>query len=127
VSGWFAREKVIRPGAYRLDRILCSARAAHDDAVLATVDGRLTPAMRGRLDALLADEGDGAPYTRLSADPGKVGLDSLLAEIDKLARIRAVGLPPDLLAACIPTPSSAFAAAPLSSPLGPPRHVVRAA
>ena len=70
--------------------------------------------MRGRLDALLADEGDGAPYTRLSADPGKVGLDSLLAEIDKLARIRAVGLPPDLLAACIPTPSSAFAAPPRS-------------
>jgi hypothetical protein len=102
VSGWFAREKVIRPGAYQLDRILCSARVAHDDAVLATVDGRLTPAMRGGLDVLLADDGDGAPYTRLSADPGKVGLDSLLAEIDKLARIRAVGLPPDLLAGVHP-------------------------
>jgi hypothetical protein len=35
-----------------------------------------------------------APYTRLAADPGKVELDSLFAEIDRLARIRAVGLPP---------------------------------
>ena len=36
VAGWFARERTVRPGAYRLDRILRSARAAHDDAVLAT-------------------------------------------------------------------------------------------
>ena len=36
-------------------------------------------------------------YTRLSADPGKVGLDSLLAEIDKLALVRGTGLPRDLL------------------------------
>ncbi len=97
VSAWFAREKVLRPGGYRLDRIVRSARAAHDDAVLATVAARLDDGMRGRLDALLTDNGTGALYTRLSADPGKVGLESLLTEIDKLARLRAVGLPADLL------------------------------
>lgn len=102
LSAWFAREKVMRPGVYRLDRILRSARAAHDDAVLASVDGRLTEEARARLDALLADDGEGAPYTRLSADPGKAGLDSLLAEIAKLAQVRAVGLPPDLLAGLHP-------------------------
>lgn len=32
----------------------------------------------------------------LKTDPGPVGLDSLLTEIEKLKRIRAVGLPPDL-------------------------------
>ena len=46
-----------------------------------------------RLDALLPDDGSGAAYTRLSAGPGKVGLDSLLAEIDKLEMARAIGLP----------------------------------
>lgn len=97
VSAWFAREHCLRPGGYRLDRIVRSARAAHDDAVLASIAGRLNDDMRGRLDALLADEGAGAPYTRLSADPGKVGLRSLLAEIDKLETVRAVGLPRDLL------------------------------
>src|SRR5271157_6453404 len=34
---------------------------------------------------------------RLAADPGRVGLESLLAEIAKLERLRALGLPPDLL------------------------------
>ena len=34
VRGWFARERVSRPGGYRLDRILRSARVAHDDAAL---------------------------------------------------------------------------------------------
>ena len=74
-----------------------STRVAHDNAVLAIIAGRLDGAMRERLDALLTDDGSGAAYTRLSAGPGKVGLDSLLAEIDKLEMARGVGLPRDLL------------------------------
>ncbi len=37
VSGWFARERISRPGGYGLDRILRSASAAHDDAALQRV------------------------------------------------------------------------------------------
>lgn len=32
LSAWFARSRVIRPGAYRLGRIMRSAQDAHDDA-----------------------------------------------------------------------------------------------
>ena len=53
--------------------------------------------MRGRLDALLADADEGTGFARLAADPGRVSLESLLAEIAKLERLRALGLPPDLL------------------------------
>ena len=88
VASWFAHERILRSGGYRLDRLVRSARAAHDDAILAMIAGRLDDTARERLDALLADDGTGTPYTRLSADPGKVGLDSLLAEIDKLALVR---------------------------------------
>ena len=76
VASWFARERILRPGSYRLDRLVHSARAAHDDAGLAMIAGRLDDTARERLDALLADDGTDTPYTRLSADPGKVGLDS---------------------------------------------------
>lgn len=96
VVSWFARERILRPGGYRLDRLVRSARAAHDDAILAMIAGRLDDTARERLDALLTDDGTGTPYTRLSADPGKVGLDSLLAEIDKLALLRGIGLPRNL-------------------------------
>ncbi len=97
VGGWFARERVGRPGAWRLERILRSARAAHDDAALRRVADRLDAGARERLDALLADDGAGTAFARLAADPGRVGLESLLAEVDKLERLRALDLPRDLL------------------------------
>jgi TnpA family transposase len=96
-GAWFARERVSRPGAYRLDRILRSARAAHDDAALQRVADRLDASVRERLDALLADDGEGAAFARLAADPGRAGLESLLAEIAKLDMLRSLGLPPGLL------------------------------
>lgn len=97
IAGWFARGRVIRPGRYRLDRILRSACAAHDEAVLQRVADHLDTGMRGRLDALLADDGEGTAFARLVADPGRVGLESLLAEIGKLELLRGLALPPDLL------------------------------
>ena len=83
-------------------RLVRSVRAAHDDAVLTTIAGRLDDTACERLDALLADDGAGTPYTHLSADPGKVGLDSLLAEINRLALVRGTGLPRDLLSGLHP-------------------------
>jgi TnpA family transposase len=97
VNAWFAHERVGRPGGYRLDRILRSARAAHDDAALQRVADRLDAGMRERLDALLADVDEGTGFARLATDPGRVSLESMLAEIAKLERLRGLGLPPDLL------------------------------
>jgi hypothetical protein len=97
VSSWFARERISRPGGYRLDRILGSARQAYDDTALRRVADRLDAGMRERLDALLADTGEGTAFARLAADPGRVGLESLLSEIDKLELLRRLALPPNLL------------------------------
>lgn len=97
VGSWFARLRVTRPGAYRLDRILRSASAAHDDAALQLVADRLDAAARGRLEALLVDGGEGPSFARLAADPGRASLESLLAEIGKLEVLRALALPRDLL------------------------------
>lgn len=45
-----------------------------------------------------SEEGGGEPslFTELKTDPGKRGLDTLLAEITKLSRVRAIGLPDGL-------------------------------
>jgi hypothetical protein len=96
IGAWFARGRVIRPGAYRLARILRSARAAHDEAALKRVADCLDAGTRGRLDAMLADGSEGTAFARLTADPGRIGLESL-AEIGKLEMLRALALPPDLL------------------------------
>ena len=67
--------------------------------MLAAVTAGFDDGVRARLDGLLTDDGTGAAYTRLSADPGRVSLDGLLTKIDKLELMRAVGLPADLLSA----------------------------
>ena len=108
LSGWFARSRVTRPGAYRLNRILRSAQAAYDDAALQRVAERLDAGMRERLGALLADDGDGTAYARLAADPGRAGLESLLAEIAKLERLRALALPSGLLHGLHPDQAKRF-------------------
>src|SRR5215218_7851564 len=56
ISGWFAGERVGRPGACRLGRILRSARATHDNTALQRVADRLDAGLRARLDALLPDQ-----------------------------------------------------------------------
>lgn len=108
LRGWFARSCVTRPGGYRLGRILRSAQAAYDDAALQRVAKRLDAGMRERLDALLRDDGDGTAYARLAADPGRVGLESLLAEISKLEQLRALALPADLLRGLHPDQAKRF-------------------
>lgn len=44
ITGCFAGRRVIRPGPYRLDRLIRSIRVGHDDAVLAAVADRLDDA-----------------------------------------------------------------------------------
>jgi hypothetical protein len=111
IALWFARERITRPGAYRLDRILHSAQAAHDDAALRRVADQLDVGACGRLNALLADDGEGAAFSRLAADPGRIGLESLLAEIGKLELLRELALPPGLLRGFSPRPDQAVQAA----------------
>jgi hypothetical protein len=86
-----------RPGVYRLDRIVRAARVAHDEQAFRAVADRLDAETRHRLGGLLADDGTDAAFTRLQADPGRVGLESLLAEIGKLDLVCSLKLPPTIL------------------------------
>jgi TnpA family transposase len=97
IGAWFARRRVTRPGAYRLDRLVASAHAAQDERAFRMVAAYFDAETRRRLDWLLADDGTGAAFSRLQADPGRVGLESLLAEIGKLDIVRSLRLPPDIL------------------------------
>ena len=64
--------------------------------------------MRERLDALLADDGEGTAFARLAADPGRVGLESLLAEIAKLELLRGLGAAAGPAARPAPGPGQAL-------------------
>jgi hypothetical protein len=95
-------EKIEPPG--RMSRIIGSANRIADERFCAATVSRLSADVAQALWALIAeagahdDEDDDEPsfFTELKADPGKLGLETLLAEITKLKRVWAIGLPPDL-------------------------------
>jgi TnpA family transposase len=82
-------EKVEPPSAGQVERVVASGCRRFDDAFAVTTAGRLGPVVCGRLQDLLSQPG---VLADLKSDPGPLGLDTLLAEIGKLAAVRALGL-----------------------------------
>ena len=104
------------PTPERIERIVRGAVRAYEERLTATIHGKLSPEVRGRLDALLhpvsgrpdddADEpsasGARALLNFVRGDPGRASLDSVMRELDRLQAIRAIGLPADLFADALP-------------------------
>ena len=91
-------ERIEPPG--RVARLIGAARATFEQEFCERTVSRLSQAAILRLEALVADDAEGEEstdgrgvYAELKADPGQLGLDTLLREIAKLERIQAVGLP----------------------------------
>ncbi len=96
------------PSPERIARLVRSALHTFETRFCATTCQRLSPPVRERLEALLLPESPAAGdpqeqpepgwavLTGLLADPGPANLESLLEEVAKLDRVRALGLPPGL-------------------------------
>ena len=115
--GTRCRELSIEPPADdRIDRIVRAAIHAHDESFCAGVLSRLTPATRGRLEALLrpaANESSNPPsdqstgtapalLQRLRGDPGKPSLAGVQDELAKLELVRDIDLPSALFDGVLP-------------------------
>ena len=99
ISAWLARAKVDRPAAdrNRFDRLVRATRRRYEEQVFEQVLARLDEGMRHRLDELLGDGGEETPFNRLRGDAGRISLESLLEEVEKLQAIRKLGPPADIL------------------------------
>lgn len=96
-------EQIEPPGDSRVARVLGAARAGCDHEFTTRTVSRLSPDAIVRLEQLIAAEDPvvavgGAPsfLAELKADPGRLGLETLLREIEKLERVRAIGLSDEL-------------------------------
>ena len=97
------REERLEPPG-RIARLLGSARRLADERFCAGTVARLDQLAVERLEELVADDeprseaagGGLGLFAELRSDPGPPGLDSLLCEIARLERVRAIGLPADL-------------------------------
>jgi hypothetical protein len=89
-------ERIEPPG--RVERVLGSARAAFEQRFCERTTGRLSATCVHRLEAMVTEEAGQNLLAELKSDPGQVGLETLLREIDKLAAVRVIGLPAGLFA-----------------------------
>lgn len=99
------KDRLEPPAPGQIDRLVGKAVSTFEERFCAATVGRLSAATRSRLDDLIAEDADadadsagggGTFFTELKADPGALGLDSLLAEVNKLQRVRGLQLPPEL-------------------------------
>jgi hypothetical protein len=100
-------EKLEPPG--RMDRLIGAANRIADARFCEVIVSRLPADVAAALRSIIAEadkadkpegedeEEDPSYFTELKADPGKLGLDTLLTEVTKLKRVRAIGLPAGLL------------------------------
>lgn len=96
-------ERIEPPSPSRTGRILGSSRAVAEQQFCETTVSQLSNESVARLEELVADNDPQSSVVRgrgvlgeLKADPEQLGVETLLREIDKLERVRAVGLPADL-------------------------------
>ncbi|MFE9900940.1 Tn3 family transposase [Streptomyces achromogenes] len=104
-----SNDRIEPPAPAKVDRLVGRAIRAFEERFCRTTMERLPRATRDRLDELILGEepagGEGEAdvvgggrsfFTELKADPGAPGLESLLAEVAKLERVKRLELPGDL-------------------------------
>lgn len=105
---WCRDHRIEPPTSGRSERIIRSAIRSHESTFFEAIAEKLSKRSRQRLDALLdspgaseasgtdPDQSERTPFADLRADPGRVGLETVLKELEKLRCIEDVGLPEDL-------------------------------
>ncbi|GGN30065.1 hypothetical protein GCM10011609_87600 [Lentzea pudingi] len=83
------------PSGGRIERVIGSALRQHETAFAALIVDRLGLALCAAMQTLLESEGF---LAEAKADPGPLGLDTLLGEIAKLRTVRGLGLPAEVFA-----------------------------
>jgi hypothetical protein len=94
---WRHRVRVEPPVPAKMDRHVGSAIRRWEEAAHHALMDRLGVDVAARVDALFVADRRGE-LTWLRTDPGAVGVDTVLSELDKLAMLDQLGLPDNLFA-----------------------------
>ena len=97
-------ERIEPPTTGRIDRVVRSALRTGEDALTTRVSGRLSADAKLRIGALVAvdddvdstepdiDQHERAALAQIKEAPGKVSLETMLTEIQKVLAVRAIGV-----------------------------------
>ncbi|WP_026808952.1 Tn3 family transposase [Arenibacter latericius] len=102
--GLYRKLKVELPSSNRLDKLVDSVVNAGEQQFFAEIGKRLSLGTKERMDVFvesITDTGDDSPTMSLNSirsDPGRIGLESIFGEMDKLIAIRYLKIPDNLFA-----------------------------
>ncbi|MCU7939830.1 MAG: Tn3 family transposase [gamma proteobacterium symbiont of Bathyaustriella thionipta] len=94
-SSWFKERNIEIPGLSRLNRLIQSAVQNYETSFFNKITHSLSEKTKKALSELLTENNpDSKPgFNRLKSDPGRISLDSVLTEIEKLRCIKMLDLP----------------------------------
>jgi TnpA family transposase len=92
---WFRQQKAECPAAGELERLTRSAFNQFQQQYYERIESALSMHSKMLIDKSLEGADSVVDFNALKADPGRVGLDSVLNETEKLTFIRAINLPVD--------------------------------
>ncbi|MGB3226080.1 MAG: DUF4158 domain-containing protein, partial [Desulforhopalus sp.] len=95
--GWFSKNKIESPTSTELNRLTRAAFNRYEKDLFITISDTLPPFSKEKMSLCLDNTDRAADFNNLKADPGRIGLDSVLVEIEKLHFIRSLELPFKLL------------------------------
>jgi len=92
---WHRKQQIEPPTAARLDRTVASALREHESGFFGRISQSLSNECKAALDGLLDVRDEKvAPLTMLKADPARPSLEVVRHEVEKLAIVDDLGLPP---------------------------------
>ena len=94
---WFQERKAECPAEKELQRWVRSAFHQFEQHFYEALASSLSSAGKALIEQALDGADNAVDFNDLKADPGRVGLDSVLKEIEKLTFIRSLGLPNERL------------------------------
>lgn len=100
---WFKDNKIELPAEKQLQRQLSTALAGFENDLFERINLALLPTSKTFIDeSLLAKTEAVTGFTQLKADPGRIGIDTVLREIEKLNFIHSMALPDVVLSGVHP-------------------------
>jgi len=93
VYEWLHQNKIDRPAEKELVRDLSSAYSNYEKSLFENISSGLSDDSKAIIDYCLEDNIDSISFALLKSDPGRVSLDSVLKEIEKLEFINQLDLP----------------------------------
>ncbi|QQM26557.1 Tn3 family transposase [Elizabethkingia sp. M8] len=96
---WLLQNKIQSPAVYQLERMIASAYSKFRTTLFENISKSLSNNSKAIIDYCIEDENSPINFTYLKSDPGRVSLESILKELEKLEFIDQLELPEQQLSA----------------------------